>query len=86
LTEPRRFVIDGEPAERPDVRHLLEPGRLDGVFEALLGHRPHGDRCPHCGTTQAEIEASGLVGCPLCYAVHETYLQANFAPPAHAAG
>jgi protein-arginine kinase activator protein McsA len=25
--------------------------------------------CPHCGTTVESIEATALVGCPLCYEV-----------------
>lgn len=45
-----------------------------GVLDALLSAQPATDACPHCGTNQAMIEATGLVGCPLCYAVHETYL------------
>jgi protein-arginine kinase activator protein McsA len=23
--------------------------------------------CPYCGTTQKELEDTGLAGCPLCY-------------------
>jgi len=77
-------VIDGESADRTDVRHLLGLGRLDVLFTALLTHQPQGACCPHCGVTEADIEVSGLVGCPLCYAVHEAYLLRSFAPGTHA--
>lgn len=32
------------------------PRRRDGI-------------CPYCGSTMAEIKATGLAGCPLCYEV-----------------
>lgn len=82
---PRRYVIDGDVVDRNDVRHLLGSGRLNELFTALLTHQPHGGRCPNCGVTEADIEASGLVGCPLCYAVHETYLLLNFGKSAQPA-
>ena len=76
--QPRRFSIDGEIVDRSEIRDLLGSARLDGLLTALLMHQPHGKKCPHCGVTEADIEASGLVGCPLCYAVHESYLLKTF--------
>jgi protein-arginine kinase activator protein McsA len=75
---PRRYVIDGEEVDRSEVRFLLSSGRLNELFTALLMYQPKGGVCPHCGVTEADIDASGLVGCPLCYTVHEAYLLRTF--------
>ena len=66
--------------DRSEVRNLLGSGRLDELFTALMMNQPQGARCPHCGTTETDIEGSGLVGCPLCYAVHEAFLLRTFRP------
>lgn len=82
MTGGRRFAIDGQNADRAEVRDVLGSGHLDELFAALLSHRPAVGACPHCGVTEADIERTGLVGCPLCYAVHHALILQVFPPQA----
>jgi protein-arginine kinase activator protein McsA len=74
----RIYLLDGETISRPALRQALGTNGLANIFTSMLNHRPLSANCPHCGSTQAEIGATGLAGCPLCYAVHETYLVERF--------
>jgi rubrerythrin len=70
----RTFYRNGEEVSLEALRHSGDTAPVMLVMEALLAIPPSDTSCPHCGTTKEMIEATGLVGCPLCYAVHETFL------------
>lgn len=41
----------------------------EDIFSSFLPERKEEKRCPACGTTLAQYERTGLVGCAECYAV-----------------
>jgi protein arginine kinase activator len=57
--------------------HREEPNSIDDKLHSLLdvllesnttnGNSKSGQRCEDCGTSLAEIEKTGLAGCPRCY-------------------
>ncbi|HRK22679.1 MAG TPA: hypothetical protein PLX06_12760 [Fimbriimonadaceae bacterium] len=38
--------------------------------------------CPHCGWTDAKLEQTGMLGCPLCYEALDGQILAGFVPNA----
>jgi formylmethanofuran dehydrogenase subunit E len=42
-----------------------------GLLAKTAPGRPTLGRCPNCGTTEAEVRQTGLVGCALCYEAME---------------
>jgi len=46
--------------------HVPMPGFVDFV-RAFGRGRGEITGCPNCGTTEEEVTATGLVGCPLCF-------------------
>jgi protein arginine kinase activator len=73
--EVRTIGVCRECAEKRGIRH--EDGTimvdLKGVMNSLAGpagrprRRPAGVACGACGTTLAEFERTGRLGCPRCY-------------------
>ncbi|MCA1948435.1 MAG: hypothetical protein LDL55_09955 [Armatimonadetes bacterium] len=39
---------------------------------------PESDRCPACGTRWLLVEATALVGCPVCYEVFGSAIRSRF--------
>lgn len=43
----------------------------------LRGDREDRGDCPFCGWTRKQLQATGLVGCPLCYSIFEYELASS---------
>lgn len=79
-THNRVFVINGETFESHlcSVCYAEMYGGLDsnaGIWAGLFGTQsPREKQCPVCGTTYADYERTGLLGCASCYDVFKEEL------------
>lgn len=61
------FFLGGRALCRACVEAILAARNAAPPLFTLNGLPTSLGRCPGCGTTQEEAEASGLFGCPACY-------------------
>ncbi|CAN5345158.1 hypothetical protein BH11ARM1_BH11ARM1_12850 [soil metagenome] len=52
---------------------------IKAFHKAFVRPRQTSGPCPHCGTTQQDVEGHAIVGCPLCYEVFGRHIDALLA-------
>ncbi|MEW5883067.1 MAG: hypothetical protein AB1725_02440 [Armatimonadota bacterium] len=61
------FLLGGRALCRACVEAILAARNAAPPLLTLSGSPTSLVRCPGCGTTEEEANASGLLGCPACY-------------------
>lgn len=67
-----RWLCDGCLEVETGFRALRRP------LSQMARPAPESDQCPACGTRWLLVEATALVGCPVCYEVFGSAIRSRF--------